>query len=257
VGRAVFAFSGRAGGVSAPPFASLNLGMHVGDRQDAVRENRRRVLGALGVSLRQLVEAEQVHGARVAVVTDEWLRKHAGGRGVAARADALVTSVAEAVLSLYFADCVPIFLAASSGRAIGLAHAGWRGTAKGVAAETVRAMCGEFGLKPSEIVALIGPCVRSCCYEVEEDVRDAVCCSLPPGTDASAVARRARAPGRWGLDLATANAAQLQRAGLAEGAIELDGRCTCCERERFFSARGDGSATGRSGAFAYVLDCGC
>jgi YfiH family protein len=257
VGRAAFAFSGRAGGVSAPPFASLNLGMHVGDRQTAVCENRRRMLEALGVASRRLAEAEQVHGAQVAVVTDEWLRDHAGGRCVALRADALVTSAANAVLSLYFADCVPIFLAAPSGRAIGLVHAGWRGTAKGVAAEAVRVMCREFGLKPSEIAALIGPCVRSCCYEVGEDVRDAVCRSLPPTADASEIGRPVRTPGHWMLDLAPANLAQLHHAGVPHHRVEVDGRCTCCNRATFFSVRGDGSPTGRCGAFAYMLDCGC
>ncbi len=227
--------------------------MHVGDRQQAVRENRRRVLQALGVLSRRLVEAEQVHGARVAIVTDEWPGEDAGGRCVARGADALVTSVENAVLSLYFADCVPIFLAERSGCVIGLAHAGWRGTGKGVAAETVRVMCGEFGLEPSEIVAALGPCVKSCCYEVGEDVIEAVCGSLPPGADASQMARRADAPDKWLLELAAANVAQLRRAGIPDGAVEVDGRCTCCERGTFFSARGDGRVTGRCGAFAYIL----
>lgn len=192
----------------------------------------------------------------MAVVTDEWLGEHPGGRCVAPGADALVTSVANVVLSLYFADCVPVFLAASSGRAIGLAHAGWRGTAKGVALETVRVMCREWGLEPSEIVASIGPCVRSCCYEVGEDVLEAVCRSLPPGANVSEIARRARAPGNWMLDLAAVNLAQLHRAGIPDAAVEVDGRCTCCNRATFFSVRGDGHPTGRCGAFAYVPNCG-
>jgi YfiH family protein len=252
IGRAAFAFSGRTGGISAPPFASLNVGMHVGDCPQAVQENRGRVLGELNVSSRQLVEAEQVHGARAIVVTEQWLREHGGERCVAAGADALVTSAGTVVLSLYFADCVPVFLAARSGRAIGLAHAGWRGTSKGVAAETVRVMSVRFGLEPRDLRAVIGPCIGPCCYEVGDDVMEAVAQSLPPDADVSGIAWPAEAQAKWMLDLAAANAAQLRHAGLPAGAIELDGRCTSCEHDTFFSVRADGRVTGRCGAFAYV-----
>jgi YfiH family protein len=252
VGRAVFAFSGRTGGVSTPPFESLNVGMHVGDCRQAVQENRGRVLRALNVSSRQLVEAEQVHGARVFVVTERWLREHADERCVAAGADALVTSVEDALLSLYFADCVPVFLAERSGRAIGLAHAGWRGTAKGVAAETVRAMCVCLGLEPADLRAVIGPSVGPCCYEVGDDVMEAVVPSLPLDADTRETARRADVPGKWLLDLAAANAAQLRHAGVRSGAVERDGRCTSCATNTFFSVRADGRVTGRCGAFAYI-----
>jgi YfiH family protein len=179
-----------------------------------------------------------------------------GRRCVSPGTDALVSSCEGAVLSLYFADCVPVFVAESSGRVVGLAHAGWRGTARGVVGETVRVMCAQFGLAPSEITAVIGPCVGSCCYEVGGDVVEAVVASLPPSADAASVARTAETPDRWLLDLAGVNAAQLRWAGVPDRSIALTGRCTCCEREAFFSVRADGPTTGRCGAFAYIAGSG-
>ena len=238
--------------MSPPPFASLNLALHVGDAEEAVWENRRRVLRALGLAPRWFVEAEQVHGADVAVIRDTSFAEHAGGRRVAAGADALVTSLPDVALSLYFADCVPVFLAEPTGRVVGLAHAGWRGTAHGVAAATLRTMGAEFGLAASEMVAIVGPCVGPCCYEVGERVMQQVVASLPPDADVGAIARRAASSSKWLLDLAAANIAQLETAGVPAGTIESIGCCTCCEREVFFSARGDGPTTGRCGALAYI-----
>jgi YfiH family protein len=238
--------------VSAPPFASLNLALHVGDSEEAVWDNRRRVLRALGLAPTWFVEAEQVHGAEVAVIGESWFSKDAGERCVAAGADALVTSLPDVALSLYFADCVPVFLAEPTGRVVGLAHAGWRGTARGVAPATLRTMCVEFDLAPSEVVAIVGPCVGLCCYEVGDRVMQRVAASLPPNSDVGAIARRAPNASKWLLDLAAANIAQLENAGVPAGTIESIGRCTCCEREVFFSARGDGPLTGRCGALAYI-----
>jgi purine-nucleoside/S-methyl-5'-thioadenosine phosphorylase / adenosine deaminase len=249
VGRARLAFTTRTGGISKPPYQSLNLGLHVGDAEEAVTENRRRVLGALKAGSRRLVEAEQVHGGEVAIIDEAWPAPNPRGRAVAPSADALVTRYPGVVLSLYSADCVPVFL--TDGEAIGVAHAGWRGTAACVAERTVGAMGAELGVHPAELAALIGPCVGMCCYEVGEEVAEAVLAvtaeQLAPG-----VARPGREEGKWRLDLAAANVSQLTRAGVPAERIEVIGRCTCCERETFFSARADGSVTGRCGAFAFT-----
>jgi len=243
--------------VSPPPFASLNLALHVGDAEEAVWENRRRVLHALGLAPRWLIEAEQVHGAEVAIVDDSSFGNDVGARRVAPGVDGLVTSLPDVALALYFADCVPLFLARPTGRVVGLAHAGWRGTARGVAPAALRAMCAEFDLAPSEIAAIIGPCVGPCCYEVGEGVMQQVVASLPPHADVGAMARRAVSASKWLLDLAAVNIAQLEHAGVPAGTIESIGRCTCCEREVFFSARGDGPTTGRCGALAYIAGPAC
>jgi YfiH family protein len=247
IGETVFAFTSRQGGVSAAPYNSLNLGLHVGDSETCVHQNRGRVLKALGVPARSLAEAEQVHGARVEhVCPASWSR---GGR-VAAQADALATSDAAVVLLIKVADCTPVFLTDGEGN-IALAHAGWRGTTAGIAGETVGTMVGH-GVQPSRLHAVIGPCVGVCCYEVGEEVVEGIAASLPGREIAEQVIRGPDVRGKWHVDLARANALQLQAVGIPAGQIETIGRCTCCENDTFFSVRGDGPTTGRCGALAYV-----
>jgi YfiH family protein len=251
VGRAAFAFTTRLGGVSQAPYASLDLGLHVGDDPESVGENRRRVLKALGVFSRPLVEAQQVHGGRVAIIDEDSLTDEPGPRHVVAGADALVTRHPGVVLSLYFADCVPIFLSDREGTLIGLAHAGWRGTVAHIAAATAEVMAYLAGTQPAALSALIGPCIGRCCYEVGEEVAAAVVASAG-GTAGRDLVRKGSSPGKRFLDLAAANAAQLVNVGIPREAISLSGPCTCCERAAFFSVRGDGRTTGRCGAFAYL-----
>ena len=251
MGRAAFAFSQRRGGVSTGPYASLNLGFHVGDVEAAVAENRRRVLAALGLADSRLVEAEQVHGGEVAVIDEEWLRRHQGPRSIAPGVDALVTRESDVALSLHFADCVPVFLTDREGQAIALAHAGWRGTAACAAANAVEMMARHCGVTPRDLQAVIGPCVGPCCYEVGEEVAQAVLASLAQ-PDRAGPMRGSDTRGQWFLDLAAINAQQLVAVGVPGEAIAVSGRCTCCEREVFFSVRGDGPITGRCGAFAYL-----
>jgi YfiH family protein len=246
VGPAVFAFTTRHGGVSAPPHASLNLGFHVGDDADSVSDNRRRALAAVGAGRRRLVEAEQVHGARVAVVTRDWLAEQTGERAIAPGADALVTQERGVVLALFFADCVPVFVADDTASAIGLVHAGWRGTAARCAASAVATMAQAFAVSPAALHAVVGPCVGVCCYEVGPEIAAAV-----EGSVASPRGLLTLDGETLRLDLARANALQLMEAGVPEARIEIIPRCTCCENDTFFSVRGDGPTTGRSAALAW------
>lgn len=239
-GLAAHGVTGRAGGVSAPPFDTLNLGLHVGDDNAAVRENRARAARAAGVSLDRMVCAEQVHGGRVHVVTAGDAGRGAGSLADAiAGADALVTDAPGLLLTLFFADCVPILLADPERRAVGAAHAGWRGLAAGVIGNTVAAMAGAFNSRPRNLLAAIGPGIGPCCYEVGEEV----------ARHFDAAHRRpAGLAGRPRLDLPGAAAGVLVAAGLDPARIERCGACTSCETERFFSHRAAGGRTGRMAA---------
>lgn len=229
------AIFGRLGGYSQPPFDSLNTGHTVGDALEAVEANMARICQTLGVAPDDLVTARLVHGTRVAVVgpTDR-------GRVVPAT-DGLCTASPEVVLFLRFADCVPLFLFDTRTGAVGLGHAGWKGTVEGMAAAMVRAMQQAFGSRPQEMVGAIGPAIGPCCYEVGPDVEGLVCRTLPHLAQDVLWSRN----GRVHFDLWEANRRQLVDAGVAQ--VEVSAVCTACRRDLFFSHRADRGRTGRFG----------
>lgn len=256
------AFSSRTGGVSAPPYDSLNLAGHVGDDAEAVDENRLRFLGALGLSgLRErLVTAEQVHGEAVAVVDDA----DAGRGAFAALApdapappapaaparppvpatDALITATPDLPLLMLFADCVPVVLVSEAPRAVAVVHAGWRGALASLPGTAATALAGHAGVAPSEITAHIGPHIGACCYEV-----DATLLSRFANTFDTIAAVDGR------LDLAAAVTESLMRAGVREEAIVSAGACTLDHAEEYFSYRAS-ATTGRHGALAVITKVG-
>jgi YfiH family protein len=229
----------RTGGVSASPFSSLNLGLHVGDEADAVRENRRRAADALGFSLGQMVCGEQVHGGDVAVVTAEQ-----AGRGATAMdtalpgVDALVTNTPGLLLTLFYADCVPVLLVDPVRRAVGVAHAGWKGVVADVAENTVVALREAFGSEPTALHVAIGPCIGPCCFEVGEEVA----AHFPQQAHWPAAGAKPH------VDLPAAVKARLEAAGVLSENITVSGECTSCLPERYFSHRRDKGRTGRLGA---------
>jgi YfiH family protein len=227
----------RLGGHSGPPWESLNTGHTVGDVPSAVLENHRAICEALGVEMAHLVSPHQVHGTRVAAVGLE----HRGQ--VIADTDALITDVPGVVLMLRFADCTPLWLYDRRLGAIGLAHAGWRGTVADVAGATVRAMQVAFGCHPSDLVGCIGPSIGPCCYEVGTDVAQAVEHTF--GQEGASLLRP-QGPGKWHLDMWAANRRQLAEAGVKQ--IEVGGACTACNTEEWFSHRAEHGRTGRMGA---------
>lgn len=238
------AFSTRQGGVSRPPFATLNLGQSVGDDRGAVEENRRRFFGAFGIDPGRVVRARQVHGDGVLRV-DAGLTERAGFPHclVEERAefDALITDLPGLALVVSTADCLPILIHDPVHRAVAAVHAGWRGTAKRIAARAIAAMSETYGTDPSDCRAAIGPGIRRCCFEVDAAVTEAVAAALPHWT-AHATANR---PGHWLLDLAGVNRALLEDAGVLPGRIEDVGLCTSCRNDLFFSHRAEKGRTGR------------
>lgn len=230
----VHAVLARVGGVSRPPYATLNLGHTVGDDLAAVEENHRRALGALGLSSRRVVSPYQVHGARAGVVG----RGHLGT--VQPATDALVTNMPGVSILMRFADCAPVLLFDPVRRVVGLAHAGWRGFVAGIVTETVRTMAGRLGCDPADLWAGIGPAIGPCCYAVEPEMAAAVESACPPGTSVMHSVN-----GQPYLDLPAAVEAQLRTAGVER--VEQAGMCTACRVDEFFSHRAEHGRTGRFG----------
>ena len=234
--RIPHAFTTRQGGRSTGPFASLNLGRGVDDDPVAVRANRQAVAQALALDPRRHVEADQVHGAVVAVVGAA-----DAGRSVA-EADGLVAVEPGTVLAVHAADCVPILLADPRTGAVAAVHAGWRGTAAGIASEAVTVMVDRFGTRPEDVLAAIGPSIGPCHYEVDEPVLERL--RHWPWWKAVTTPN---ARGRWQLDLRAANRRQLVDAGVLPERTEVLDLCTYHHPDLFYSHRRE-RVTGRMAA---------
>ncbi|HHW44841.1 peptidoglycan editing factor PgeF [Desulfofundulus thermobenzoicus] len=235
-------FTTRHGGVSDGVYASLNMAFHVGDHPARVLVNRSRACAALGMDPAHLVAGQQVHGDRVAVVD----RSHRGRGAVAGEdslpaTDALVTGERLLPLSSYYADCVPIFLLDPVCRVVALAHAGWKGTCLSIGWKTVQTMSRVYGCRPRDCLAIIGPSIGPCCYEVDAPLVDSFQKNLPFWQQVFIP----RGGGKWRLDLWEANRLILLNAGLLPGNITLAGICTSCRQDLFFSYRGSKGCTGR------------
>lgn len=227
----------RAGGVSSPPFDSLNLrppalGGDAVDAPAAVLENQRRFAAALGAAP---VWLDQVHGRDVVRLGASHLEPGAG----LPRADASISTTPGVACAVLVADCLPVLLCSRDGRAVGAAHAGWRGLAGGVLDHTVAALCDAAGCAPSDLLAWLGPCIGPAVFEVGADVL------LAFGADAQALAPadaalfrfspRADGSPRWRADLAGLARRRLAALGLT--AVHGGGWCTVSEPGRFFSFR--------------------
>jgi YfiH family protein len=240
----------RHGGISTPPYDTLNLGYGTRDEEYRVVENRRRFVESLGVARSSVVAGRLSHGTQVrtfrssdhrslnSYVTP--VRSVSDRREAFFDADAAVSDVPELFLLLTFADCVPILFADRRRGVVGAAHAGWRGTARGIAVEVVRTMRREFGSNPRDMVIGIGPSIGPCCYEVGGEVLAAFAQS-----GLEAVTRQSN--GSTSLDLWTTNERQLLEAGVAPENIENKRLCTSCNVDDFFSHRAEHGATGRFG----------
>ncbi len=240
----VHAFSTRQGGVSDPPFATLNLGQSVGDDPAAVEENRRRFFGAFGIAAGRVVRVWQAHGNGV-VRIDAVRAGRPGFPGCLlderGKFDALITQLPDLALTVSTADCLPILIHDPARRAVAAVHAGWRGTSQRIVARALDAMQEGYGTNPGDCRAAIGPGIRGCCFEVDSVVTDAMAAALPDwGRHA-----RANRSGHWLLDLAGVNRAILESAGVGTDRIEDVGLCTCCRNDLFFSHRADKGRTGR------------
>ena len=219
----VAGFSTRHGGVSTPPYASLNVGTRGGDAPDRIAENRRRVCEALGTVPSRLATAEQIHGGAVTVVDTP---------GHTPDCDALVTTTPDLYLAVLTADCAAVLLADPEARVVAACHSGWRGTVARVVPHALDVMQ-QHGAKPARIHAYVSPCISVQAFEVGPEVavqfEDAV-------VDTSL-------GDRPHVDLKRALHRQLRQQGVPHEQIEIAPQCTATSRD-FFSYRADGPTTG-------------
>jgi YfiH family protein len=227
------AITGRAGGVSEPPYQTLNLGRSVGDDPAAVARNRVLLAAACGVDPAKITWMRQVHGAEVVRVTGPHTGEHP-------ECDAVFTAARGVPLAVLAADCAPVLLADPDAGLVGAAHAGRAGMEAGVVPALIAAMT-SAGANPARMSALIGPAVCGGCYDVPEELRARVSAAVPR---AHCVTRG----GRPGLDITAGISAQVAAAGIQD--VERDGRCTA-ETAGLYSHRRD-RRTGRFAALVWI-----
>ena len=234
-------FTTRLGGVSTGDLASLNLGTHRGDDPENVLKNYESLGNAIGFDTKKLVLTKQTHTDIVrAVGAEDW------GTGLFSPefppCDGLVTNTPGTALVVFTADCTPVLLYDPVTGAVGAVHAGWRGTAADIAGKTVQAMVDNFGTRPEDIRAAIGPNIAQCCFETDRDVPDAMTAALGE----AALPYIQKAGNKYHVDLKQINAQFLRRRGVTD--IQISEDCTACQCQRFWSHRRVGGSRGSQGA---------
>ena len=203
-------FSTRLGGVSPAPWESLNLGAGRGDNPANVGENFSRFCAAVGADVNALVKNHQVHSARIRPVTRADILPNPVQAGEF-QADGLVSNEPGVCLTIFSGDCIPILLYDPVRRCVAAAHAGWRGTAAGIAARAVDRMVRDYGCQADNILAAIGPGIGPCCFETHDDVPNAMRSAFGGGAEDYIKPRGAK----WTVDLKAINAWRLREAGAA------------------------------------------
>lgn len=248
-GGVAHGFSTRLGGVSEDIWSSLNLGTSCGDDPDRVRENHRRFFAAIGADGDKLALTNQVHGGEIRSVTSADWKTDVYDKPEY-EADGLMTATPGVILRVAAADCLPILFYDPVRRVIAAVHAGWRGTASGIAGAAVERMCETYGSRPEDILAAIGPGISQCCFETYEDVPNAMMASL----GSSALQQfEIKENGKFAVDLKGLNRVRLLAAGLTEEHIAVSGDCTACLPDKYWSHRKMGTARGSMAAAIQLL----
>jgi YfiH family protein len=227
----------RRGGASQAPYHSLNLGSTVGDEAEAVKKNFEQACQAVNITPDQTVSCYLVHGRRILTI-DKTNRQQVMGQ-----ADGLITSGPNVYLFMRFADCTPLIFYDPIRGAVGVSHAGWRGTMQNIADATVTAMARQLGCQPQNIIAVIGPAIGPCCYEVGPEVMAAGAENL--ADSATLFIRRNGRANHAHFDMWAANRRQLAASGV--GQTIQSKICTACHTDEFFSHRAEKGRTGRFG----------
>jgi YfiH family protein len=236
--------STRDGGISEGSHSALNLSLRVNDDPYSVKRNRELIARAFGIAPQQLVFSSQTHEDKVAVIDHQFMELPEDDQNSFLYGyDAMVTNLKDICICILTADCASVLLYDTKTPAIGIAHAGWKGTVKKIAAKTIATMTENFGSKPENIVAAIGPCICGESFEVGEEV--AVVFENTFNSNAKIVLRKPEWP-RPHVDIVAANCEILTEAGVKPQNIETSGICTFQNSDVFFSARKQ--AAGRFGA---------
>jgi len=246
-GIVLHGFSTRLGGVSKGVCSSLNLSFSRGDQEAAVKENFRRIAEAIGVAYDSMVFSRQTHTKNVRVVNAE-----DRGKGITRpldydEVDGMITNEPGICLATFYADCVPLFFVDPVNRAIGLSHSGWRGTVGKIGQETLAAMQREYGTRPEDVRAAIGPSICQECYEVSEDVIEQFRLHFAEAVWSELF--YAKENGKYQLNLWKANELILRDCGIKKEHLAVTNLCTCCNERLLFSHRASQGKRGNLGAF--------
>lgn len=248
-GGVAHGFSTRLGGVSTGIYASLNLGSTRGDDPDCVRENYRRFCAAIGADVHHVVMTKQVHDTVIRTATPRDVKADLyDPEGY--ECDGLITNVPGLALTIFSADCIPVLLYDPVKRVIAAVHAGWRGTAGDIAGKAARQMQTDYGCRPEEILAAIGPGISQCCFETHADVPEAMTAALGEIVKEHIISLE---NGKFRVGLKEINAALLRRAGVAPGHIEISADCTACLPEKYWSHRVTQGERGSQAAMIQLL----
>jgi YfiH family protein len=232
------AFLTRQGGVSFPPYDSLNLSDKNGDRKEFVSKNENLIARAFGFDPSRLILLDQMHQDQILL-----LRKPVTTLPSILEYDALITNSPNTFLGILTADCLPIFVVDSKKKVAAAVHAGRQGTTLHITAKVLKKMEEEFGCSSNDLVITLGPSIGPCCYEIDEKVFQAEweAFSTSKGT------------GKWMVDLAQVNITQMKRGGIKEEQISSINLCTHCHNDLFFSYRKEGR-TGRQLSFIGIVE---
>lgn len=241
-------FTTRHGGVSSPPYDTLNLSFQRPDKKENVIENFRRLSEKTGVPVENMVAARQVHGDVIAIVNSSHRGMGIIRKSTIGEADGLITADEDVALVTIHADCVPVYLYDPAEKVIALVHSGWRGTLLNIAAKAAEMMIKRFNCRSSNIHAVIGPHIRRCCFEVGAEVNLKFSGAFPNCLDLLEPSGE-----KFKIDLSEIIRRSLMETGLAEENILDVGRCTVCESTVFFSHRaGKGISGAGAGLFMMI-----
>lgn len=240
-------FTTRLGGVSTGKYSSMNMSITGGDDRQNVIKNYEIICKCAGINPAHLVLGHQMHTNNVVCVTEEDI-----GRGITKpsfnEVDGMITNIPEIALVTQYADCTPLIFCDPVKRVVATSHSGWRGTVKQIGRVTVEKMVLNYGCKAENIIAAIGPCIGSCCYEVDDPVYNAF--SEIDYLDLTKIFK-VLGGGKFKLDLVEANKQILVKSGVKEENIDLSDVCTCCNHTELHSHR---ATNGERGTLAAIIE---
>lgn len=240
-------FTTRLGGVSRPPYHSLNLSFATEDEPYAIQENRSMIEASFQARLTKW--ANQVHGANILIIEKKLSLDSMEDIPENREADAFITRISGVPLSIYFADCVPVFIFDPVVNVIAIVHAGWRGTVQGITRKTVETMQSKYGTNPENILATIGPSIGPCCFEVQADVLEKFTGAFHYWPQ---IVKKTKS--HSSIDLWQANFLQLREIGVLPENVFISQLCTSCNYDLFFSYRRDRGTTGRMAGVIMLQD---
>ena len=230
--------STRFGGVSTGHTAAMNFCNNEFDTPENVERNRKIFFDALGIDQAKVVNSRQVHKTDIAIVDDTMLAMSPDERTeFNGDIDGLITNVPGTTLACYSADCCIVTIADPVHHAVGIVHAGWRGTVEKIAAKALHLMAESYGTEPRDVVCALSPCICPDCFEVGEDVVSAARAAFDESAWPAIFTAHGNGDGKYQFDIWEANAQALIEAGVPRESIEKPNACTCCNPDIFFSHR--------------------